>query len=133
MAEGVLEKHLSEIQKAADRLKGVAAETPLMYSTYFSKESGNQIWIKPENLQNTGSFKLRGAYNRISQLTEEERSHGIVTASAGNHAQGVAYAAQHYGCPCTIVMPEVTPLIKIKSAQEKGANVVIHGENYDQA
>lgn len=133
MAEGVLEKHLSEIQKAADRLKGVAAETPLMYSTYFSKESGNQIWIKPENLQNTGSFKLRGAYNRISQLTEEERSRGIVTASAGNHAQGVAYAAQHYGCPCTIVMPEVTPLIKIKSAQEKGANVVIHGENYDQA
>ena len=133
MAEGVLEKHLSEIQKAADRLKGVAAETPLMYSTYFSKESGNQIWIKPENLQNTGSFKLRGAYNRISQLTEEERSHGIVTASAGNHAQGIAYAAQHYGCPCTIVMPEVTPLIKIKSAQEKGANVVIHGENYDQA
>lgn len=133
MAEGALEKHLSEIQKAAERLKGVAAETPLMYSTYFSKESGNQIWIKPENLQNTGSFKLRGAYNRISQLTEEERAHGIITASAGNHAQGVAYAAQHYGCPCTIVMPEVTPLIKIKSAQEKGANVVIHGENYDQA
>ena len=133
MAEGVLEKHLSEIQKAAERLRGVAAETPLMHSSYFSQEYGNEIWIKPENLQKTGSFKIRGAYNRISQLTDEERSHGIVTASAGNHAQGVAYAAQHYGCPCTIIMPEVTPLIKIKSAQEKGANVVIHGENYDQA
>lgn len=133
MADEALQQHLSEIEKAAERLKGVAAETPMIHSTYFSQESGNDIWIKPENLQNTGSFKLRGAYNRISQLTEEERARGIVTASAGNHAQGVAYAAQHYGCPCTIIMPEVTPLIKIKSAKEKGANVVIYGENYDQA
>ncbi len=133
MADEALQQHLSEIEKAAERLKGVAAETPMIHSAYFSQESGNDIWIKPENLQNTGSFKLRGAFNRISQLTEEERARGIVTASAGNHAQGVAYAAQHYGCPCTIIMPEVTPLIKIKSAKEKGANVVIHGENYDQA
>lgn len=133
MADGVLEQHLEEITKAAGRLKGVTADTPMIYSTFFSNKYGNDIWIKPENLQNTGSFKLRGAYNRISQLTDEERAKGIITASAGNHAQGVAYAAQHYGCPCTIIMPEVTPLIKIKSAQEKGANVVIHGENYDQA
>ncbi|MDO4280698.1 MAG: threonine ammonia-lyase [Peptococcaceae bacterium] len=133
MADEALNKHLKDIQEAAAHLKGVAAETPLMHSTYFSEISGNDIFIKPENLQNTGSFKLRGAYNRISQLSDEERARGIVTASAGNHAQGVAYAAQHYHCPCTIIMPEVTPLIKIKSAQEKGANVVIHGENYDQA
>lgn len=133
MAEGVLEKHLSEIEKAAERLQGVISDTGMIHSSYFSQEFGNDVWIKPENLQKTGSFKIRGAYNRISQLTEEERAHGIVTASAGNHAQGVAYAAQHFGCPCTIIMPEVTPLIKIKSAQEKGANVVIHGENYDQS
>ena len=133
MVDGALEKHLSEIQKAADRLRGVVADTPMIYSNYFSQEYGNDVFIKPENLQKTGSFKIRGAYNRISQLSEEERANGIVTASAGNHAQGVAYAAQHFGCPCTIIMPEVTPLIKIKSAQEKGANVVIHGENYDQS
>lgn len=133
MVDGALEKHLSEIQKAAGRLRGVVADTPMIYSNYFSQEYGNDVFIKPENLQKTGSFKIRGAYNRISQLSEEERANGIVTASAGNHAQGVAYAAQHFGCPCTIIMPEVTPLIKIKSAQEKGANVVIHGENYDQS
>ena len=133
MVDGALEKHLSEIQKAAGRLRGIVADTPMIYSNYFSQEYGNDVFIKPENLQKTGSFKIRGAYNRISQLSEEERANGIVTASAGNHAQGVAYAAQHFGCPCTIIMPEVTPLIKIKSAQEKGANVVIHGENYDQS
>lgn len=133
MVDGALEKHLSEIQKAAGRLRGVIADTPMIYSSHFSQEYGNDVLIKPENLQKTGSFKIRGAYNRISQLTDEERANGIVTASAGNHAQGVAYAAQHFGCPCTIIMPEVTPLIKIKSAQEKGANVVIYGENYDQS
>lgn len=133
MSDSVLEKHLSEIEKAAERLKGVTLETGLVYSDYYSKESGNSIWIKPENLQRTGAFKLRGAYNRVSQLTEEERANGIVTASAGNHAQGVAYAAQVFGCPCTIVMPAITPLIKVESAKEKGANVVIHGDNYDQA
>lgn len=95
MAEGVLEKHLSEIEKAAERLQGVISDTGMIHSSYFSQEFGNDVWIKPENLQKTGSFKIRGAYNRISQLTEEERAHGIVTASAGNHAQGVAYAAQH--------------------------------------
>ena len=99
MAEGVLEKHLSEIEKAAERLQGVISDTGMIHSSYFSQEFGNDVWIKPENLQKTGSFKIRGAYNRISQLTEEERAHGIVTASAGNHAQGVAYAAQHFGCP----------------------------------
>jgi threonine dehydratase len=133
MSDSVLEKHLSEIQKAAERLKGVAVDTGLVYSDYYSKESGNSIWLKPENLQKTGAFKLRGAYNRVSMLTDEERACGIVTASAGNHAQGVAYAAQAYGCPCTIVMPAITPLIKVESAKEKGANVVIHGDSYDQA
>lgn len=133
MGDEQLEKHLAEITAAAERLKDVKADTRMIYSKYFSEACGNSIWIKPENLQNTGSFKLRGAYNRISQLTDEERAKGIITASAGNHAQGVAYAAQHFGCPCTIIMPEITPLIKIKSAQEKGANVVIFGETYDQA
>lgn len=133
MSDSVLEKHLEEIRKAAERLEGVATQTELIYSDYFSNEYGNKVWLKPENLQKTGSFKIRGAYNCISQLSDEERANGIVTASAGNHAQGVAYAAQQFGCPCTIVMPEITPLIKTESAKEKGAHVVIYGENYDQA
>lgn len=128
-----LQLHLSNICSAADRLEGVLDDTHMIHSQYFSQEFGNDIWIKPENLQKTGSFKIRGAYNKIALLSEEERAKGIVTASAGNHAQGVAYAARQFNCPCTIVMPEVTPLIKVESAREKGANVVIFGAQYDDS
>lgn len=128
-----LEEHLEAVRSAAENLKKVLDPTPLIYSPYFSKEFGNEIYIKPENLQRTGAFKIRGAYNRIANLSHEERAKGIITASAGNHAQGVAYAAQTFGCPCTIVMPETTPLIKIESAREKGAHVVLVGSSYDEA
>lgn len=128
-----LTEQLEAIKAAQERLKGILLPTSLIESEFFSAKSDNQIFLKPENLQRTGSFKVRGAYNKIAQLTEEERAKGIVTASAGNHAQGVAYAAQQFKCPCTIVMPEVTPLLKIEAAKEKGAQVEIHGQVYDEA
>lgn len=121
--------------QAKERLDGVIIETPLMYSRYFSELSGNNIYIKPENLQMTGSFKIRGAYNKVSKLTDEEKSKGIITSSAGNHAQGVAYAANHLGVKATIVMPETTPLIKVQSTKNYNpdANVVLCGDVYDDA
>ena len=103
--------------EARERLHGVVQNTSLIYSNVFSKESGNQIYIKPENLQNTGSFKIRGAYNKISKLSEEERSNGLIASSAGNHAQGVAYAANRLGVKSTIVMPSGTPLIKVEATK----------------
>lgn len=133
MSEQNLATHLAHIQEAQARLDGVLKSTSMIYSDYFSDEFRNEIWLKPENLQRTGSFKIRGAYNKIAGLSEEQRRKGIVTASAGNHAQGVSYAAQQFGCPCTIVMPEVTPLIKVESAKEKGAKVIISGPQYDDA
>lgn len=133
MSEQTLSTHLEHIQEAEAHLQGILKRTSLIHSDYFSAEFRNDIWLKPENLQLTGSFKIRGAYNKIAGLSEEQRAKGIITASAGNHAQGVAYAAQQFGCPCTIVMPEVTPLIKVESAREKGANVVITGAQYDDA
>lgn len=128
-----LTTHLENIEIAKTNLKAVLDPTPLIYSDYFSGQFSNHIYLKPENLQRTGAFKIRGAYNRIANLTEEERKKGIVTASAGNHAQGVSYATRAFGCPCTIVMPENTPLIKIESAREKGANIVLFGTSYDEA
>lgn len=128
-----LTSHLENIERAKAHLKNVLDPTPLIYSDYFSKQYSNHIYLKPENLQRTGAFKIRGAYNRIANLSESERKKGIITASAGNHAQGVSYAARAFDCPCTIVMPETTPLIKIESAREKGANIVLFGANYDQA
>lgn len=125
--------HLANIQKAAQNLKGVIRKTDLIYSEFFSKETGNKIYIKPENLQNTGSFKIRGAYNKIANLSEEERAKGIVTSSAGNHAQGVAFSAAQMGIQSTIVMPLVTPLIKIDSTKAYGSEVVLHGNVYDEA
>jgi len=118
---------------ARENLKGVAAETKLIYSPVFSKESGNKIYIKPENLQVTGSFKVRGAYNKISKLTDEEKSKGIITSSAGNHAQGCALAAQKLGIKATIVMPKTTPLLKVNATKSYGADVVLAGEVYDDA
>ena len=125
--------HLSNIQKAAQNLKGIVRKTELIYSDFFSKETGNKIYIKPENLQNTGSFKIRGAYNRIANLSEEEKAKGIITSSAGNHAQGVAFSAAQMGIQSTIVMPLVTPLIKIDSTKAYGSEVVLHGNVYDEA
>ncbi|MBR5319716.1 MAG: threonine ammonia-lyase [Peptococcaceae bacterium] len=125
--------HLENVRKAAANLDGVLRSTELIYSDFFSKETGNRIYIKPENLQRTGSFKIRGAFNKVANLTEEERAKGIIASSAGNHAQGVALAASKMGIKATIVMPQVTPLIKIDSTKSYGANVVLHGNVYDEA
>ena len=107
--------------------------THLIYSPIFSEESGNQIYIKPENLQKTGAFKIRGAYNKINKLTEEEKKRGVIASSAGNHAQGVAYAARELGIKAVIVMPKTTPLIKVQSTKKYGAEVVLYGDVYDDA
>ena len=104
-----------------------------MHSPVFSEESGNEIYLKPENLQKTGSFKIRGAYNKIAKLTEEEKKKGVIASSAGNHAQGVAYAAKRLGIKAVIVMPKHTPLIKVEATRKYGAEVVLHGEVYDDA
>lgn len=125
--------NLTDVKKAAERLKGVSKKTELMYSSIFSDESGNEIYLKPENLQVTGAFKIRGAYNKISKLSEEEKRKGVIASSAGNHAQGVAYAAQKLGIKATIVMPKTTPLIKVAATKSYGANVVLHGDYYDEA
>ena len=122
-----------DFNKAREALKGVAAETKLIFSPVFSKESGNEIYIKPENLQVTGSFKVRGAYNKISKLSNEDKSKGIITSSAGNHAQGVALSAQKLGIKATIVMPTSTPLLKINATKSYGADVVLAGNVYDDA
>lgn len=127
------ELSLETIQEAAKRLKGLIKETPLIASPIFSQESGNKVWLKPENLQLTGAYKVRGAYNKILSLTEEERKRGIIAASAGNHAQGVALAAAQLGVQATIVMPCTTPLIKVEATRSYGATVVLHGNMYDEA
>ena len=125
--------HLDNIRKAAKNLDGVLRKTELIYSDFFSKETGNRIYIKPENLQRTGSFKIRGAYNKVANLTEEERAKGIIASSAGNHAQGVAYAAKLAGIPATIVMPTTTPLMKVNRTRSYGAEVVLYGDVFDEA
>ena len=114
-------------------LKKVAIETELIYSGFLSDQTGNKVYLKPENLQITGAYKLRGAYYKISTLTDEERAKGLVTASAGNHAQGVAYAAKAYGCKAVIVMPTTTPLMKVDRTKSYGAEVVLHGDVYDES
>lgn len=128
-----LAEHLANIQEAAAHLDGVLDPTPLINSRFFSQEYGNHVYIKPENLQKTGAFKIRGAYNKIANMPEADRQKGIITASAGNHAQGVAYSAQEAGVKATIVMPVITPLIKVESAREKGAEILLYGNYYDEA
>ena len=118
---------------AREHLKSVLLPTHLIYSPLFSEESGNKIYIKPENLQKTGAFKIRGAYNKILKLTEEEKKRGVIASSAGNHAQGVAYAARELGIKAVIVMPKTTPLIKVQSTKKYGAEVVLYGDVYDDA
>ena len=124
---------LEDFIKAKEKLSKVLLETHLIYSPIFSKESGNKVFIKPENLQKTGSFKIRGAYNKISNLTDAEKKRGVIASSAGNHAQGVAYGAKESGIKAVIVMPKSTPLIKVESTKQYGAEVILHGDVYDDA
>ena len=124
---------LEKFEEAAEVVKGVTQETKLIYSEYFSSITGNKVYFKPENIQFTGAYKVRGAYYKMSTLSEEERQRGIITASAGNHAQGVAYAAKRYGVKATIVMPTGTPLMKVNRTKSYGAEVILHGEVYDEA
>ncbi len=124
---------LDKFEEASEKVKEVVQETKLVYSDYFSEQTGNKVYLKPENMQYTGAYKLRGAYYKISTLSEEERERGLITASAGNHAQGVAYAAKCYGVHATIVMPTTTPLIKVNRTKGYGAEVVMYGDVYDEA
>jgi len=124
---------LERFEEASEVVKKVAIETKLLYSEYFSEQTGNKVYLKPENMQVTGAYKIRGAYYKISTLTEEERAKGLITASAGNHAQGVAYAAKAYGVKATIVMPTTTPLMKVNRTKSYGAEVVLYGDVYDEA
>ncbi len=124
---------LEAFEEASEIVRKVTLETKLVYSDYLSRLTGNKIYLKPENMQFTGAYKVRGAYYKMSTLSEEERRKGLITASAGNHAQGVAYAAGCYGAKATIVMPTTTPLMKVTRTKSYGAEVVLHGDVYDEA
>ncbi|MBO5209511.1 MAG: threonine ammonia-lyase [Lachnospiraceae bacterium] len=124
---------LEKFEEACEVVKKVTLSTELVYSDYFSAQTGNKVYLKPENMQFTGAYKLRGAYYKLSTLSEEDRQKGLITASAGNHAQGVAYAAKCYGVKATIVMPTTTPLIKVNRTKSYGAEVVLYGDVYDEA
>ena len=124
---------LEKFEEASEIVKNVTLPTKLVYSENLSQQTGGKVYLKPENMQYTGAYKLRGAYYKISTLSEEDRAKGLITASAGNHAQGVAYAAKAFGCKATIVMPTVTPLIKVNRTKSYGAEVVLHGDVYDDA
>ncbi len=127
------ELSLEKFEEASEEVQKVTLETKLVYSEYFSAQTGNKVWFKPENMQNTGAYKVRGAYYKISTLSEEAREKGLITASAGNHAQGVAYAARLAGVRATVVMPTTTPLIKINRTKNYGADVVLYGDVFDEA
>ncbi len=124
---------LEKFEEASERVKEVTIETRLVYSEHYSDLTGNKVYFKPENMQYTGAYKVRGAYYKISTLTDEERGRGLITASAGNHAQGVAYAAKIYGVKAVIVMPTSTPIIKINRTKGYGAEVVLYGDVYDES
>ena len=124
---------LEKFEEASEVVKNVTLETKLVFSEYLSAQTGNKVYLKPENMQLTGAYKLRGAYYKISTLTDEERAKGLITASAGNHAQGVAYAAKAYGAKAVIVMPTTTPLMKVNRTKGYGAEVVLYGDVYDEA
>jgi len=124
---------LNTIKKAYERVSGVVHRTPLSHAPILSDMSDYDVYLKKENLQRTGAFKLRGAFNKIASLVESGKKDGVVAASAGNHAQGVAFAAKHFGIEATIVMPESTPLTKVLGVKEFGAEVILHGGNYDEA
>ena len=124
---------LESFEAASEKVKEVTLDTKLVFSDYLSEQTGNKVYLKPENMQFTGAYKVRGAYYKMSTLSEDERKKGIITASAGNHAQGVAYAAKCYGVKATIVMPTTTPLIKVNRTKSYGAEVVLYGDVYDEA
>lgn len=124
---------LENFEEAAEVVKRVTQETKLVYSKYFSEQTGNKVYLKPENMQVTGAYKIRGAYYRISKLEKEDQEKGLITASAGNHAQGVAYAAKELGVKAVVVMPTTTPLMKVNRTKNYGAEVVLHGNVYDEA
>lgn len=124
---------LEKFEEASELVKKVTNSTKLVYSEYLSEQSGGKVYLKPENMQHTGAYKIRGAYYKISTLSDEERGRGLITASAGNHAQGVAFAAKKFGCKAVIVMPTVTPLIKVNRTKSYGAEVILHGDVYDDA
>ncbi|MDF1880674.1 threonine ammonia-lyase [Sulfurimonas sp. MAG313] len=124
---------LNLVKKAASRIEGIAVQTPFTYAPLLSEVSEAKVFVKKENLQLTGAFKLRGAFNKVASLSQEKRKKGIIAASAGNHAQGVAYAAKHFGIKSVIIMPETTPLTKINGVSSYGAEVVLAGSNYDEA
>ncbi len=132
MAE-VQQLTIGAFEKACEIVQRVTLGTDLIFSDYYSDQTGAKVYLKPENMQRTGAYKVRGAYYKISTLSEEARSKGLITASAGNHAQGVAYAAKCYGCRAVIVMPTTTPLIKVNRTKALGAEVVLHGDVYDEA
>lgn len=125
--------HKADMEAAAERLKGIVRHTPLIHSDEWSDRTGAQVYLKPENLQKTGSFKLRGAYNKIASMSDAELSHGVVTASAGNHAQGVAYGARERHAKAIVVMPDITPPLKVDATQALGAEVVLHGHVFDES
>lgn len=124
---------LEKFEEASEKVKEVTLETKLVYSDYFSEQTGNKVYLKPENMQFTGAYKVRGAYYKISTLSEEERAKGLITASAGNHAQGVAYAAKCFGVKAVVVMPTTTPLMKVNRTKNYGAEVILYGNVYDEA
>ena len=124
---------LKKFEEAAEKVKEATLQTNLIFSEYFSNQTGNKVYLKPENMQYTGAYKVRGAYYKISTMSEEARKKGLITASAGNHAQGVAFAAKKYGVKATVVMPTTTPLIKVNRTKGYGAEVVLYGDVYDEA
>jgi threonine dehydratase len=124
---------LKTIKNAHNRIKNIVHNTPFAYAPILSNMSGYDVYLKKENLQITGAFKLRGAFNKIASLVEDGKSGGVVAASAGNHAQGVAYSAKHFNLKATIVMPESTPLTKVQGGKDLGASVILKGSNYDEA
>ena len=127
------ELSLKSFEEAAEKVKEATLPTNLVYSEYFSSQTGNRVYLKPENMQYTGAYKVRGAYYKISTMSEEARQKGLITASAGNHAQGVAFAAKKYGVKATVVMPTTTPLIKVNRTKRYGAEVILYGNVYDEA
>lgn len=124
---------LSDFEQATETVYKVTADTSLVYSEYFSESCGSKVYLKPENMQKTGAYKIRGAYYKTSTLSDEERAKGLIAASAGNHAQGVAYAAKAFGCKAVIVMPQTTPLMKVNRTKSYGADVILYGDVYDES
>ena len=132
-AEIVEQTTIADVYRADKNLSGVVKKTKLIQSDFFSELCGNEVFLKPENMQHTGAFKLRGAYNKISQLSDAEKSKGVITSSAGNHAQGVAFAAQKLGVKAVICMPATTPILKVEATKNLGAEVILHGDGFDDA